>query len=63
MTIAEKYALNTLLKIKDEAINKGLSIGDTKLSPDEVDLVANVIDFYISDYKSYEVRGDAYGDI
>lgn len=62
MTIAEKYALNTLVKIKDEAKNKGLSIGDMKLSEDEVDLVADVIDFYISDYKSYEVRSDAYGD-
>ena len=63
MTIAEKYALNVLVKIKDEAKNKGISVGNMELSEDEVELVTNVIDFYISDYKSYEVRSDAYGDI
>ena len=60
MTIAEKFAIQTLLTMRDEAKDHGVKIADRELTTAEVSLLVNLIDLYISDYQSHS-GGDVDG--
>lgn len=51
MTIAEKFAIETLLTMRDEAKDHGVKIADRELSTAEVSLLVNIIEQYIADYR------------